>query len=392
MKEDETIRLWSWSAMWSDLNAACDMAGLAHSTGALRRGRKITSAEDLLRTVLLWAVGGKSLNQTLLTRAELGGATMSKQSLQERLAGCGRWLEAIVAALLGGARQEAGSAAGPPVTIVDATCLSRPGATGTDVRLHVLYDLASCRLVDVQVTDARGGERLDRFPLQPGEIRLADAGHASPAGLRHVLASHGHLLMRVGWNSLAWRDGAGEALDLVAALSATLDASFEHELWVADGQRRDAEPIKVRVVARRRPPEAAEKSRRRLRQDAKRKGRTPDWRSLQACDWQILLTTLPADQWPLERLFALYPLRWQIELAFKRMKSIGGIADIALRNAEVLRSWVAAHLIAALLQDRAIQEDWGDSFPSAPTRPSHLAVESRSLAARAFPRRAALAR
>lgn len=381
MKEDESIRLWSWSSIWSDLVAACDVSGLARSTGALRRGRKIADPEDLLRTVLLWAVGGKSLNQTLLTRAELGGAAMSKQSLQERLAGCGQWLEAIVAALLGGERQEAGPAAGPPVTIVDATCLSRPGAQGTDVRLHVLYDLTGCRLVDVQVTDARGGERLDRFALQPGEIRLADAGHASPAGLRHVVTSGGHLLMRVGWNSLAWRDGEGKAFDLVAALAATLEASFECELWVADGQRRNAEPIKVRLVAHRRPPQAAEKSRRRLRQEAKRKGRTPDRRSLQACDWQILLTTLPVDQWPPERLFAFYPLRWQIELAFKRMKSIGGIADIALRNVHVLRSWVAAHLIAALLQDRAIQKEWRDSFPSAPTRPDPLPVEPRSLAA-----------
>jgi len=378
MEPDVLIRLWAWSSFWARLNGVCDVAGLARSLGALRRERKIADAEDLLRTVLYWAVSGRSLTQVLLTRAELGGGLLSKQSLQERLARCGDWLEAIVAALLGGARAQAGA---PAVTIVDATCLSRPGSAGTDVRLHVLYDLSRSAMLDLQVTDVHGGERLDRFPLRAGEIRLADAGHASPAGLRHVRACGGHLLMRVGWNSLAWRDAQGAPYDLTAALGSTVGDSFEQALMIADGKHPRQPPQPVRLVARRRPPERAAEARRRLRADARRKGRTPDRRSLIACDWQILLTTLCAGDWPAERLFQLYPLRWQIELAFKRMKSIGGIAEIALRNPAVLRSWVAAHLIATLLQDRALDTEWHDSPPCAPQRPRALALDARPVAA-----------
>jgi hypothetical protein len=357
--------------LWARLNTVCDVAGLARSLGALARGRKISDAEDLLHTVLYWAVSGRSLTQVLLTRATLGGAALSKQSLQERLSRCGDWLEAMVAALLAEQRPDAAALAQPVapgtvVTIVDATCLSRPGARGTEVRLHVLYDLVGSRLLDVQTSDVHGGERLDRFPLRPGEIRLADAGHASPAGLRHVLGCGGHLLMRVGWNSLAWRDGDGAAYDLTAALAATVGDSFEQALMIADAKKPKAPLQPVRLIARRRPPDRAEQCRRRLRAEAKRKGRTPDRRSLIGCDWQILLTTLEAADWPAEQLFQLYAARWQIELAFKRMKSIGGIAEIAMRTPAMLRCWVAAHLVAALLQDRALDPEWRESFPSAP--------------------------
>lgn len=376
-----TTWLWAWSSIWTKLNSHCDVAALARATGAMRRQRKFSGAEDLLRTVLTWAVAGKSLTQTLLVRAELGGAALSKQSLQERLVGCGPWLEAIVAALLGAGRAEAASRDGPVLTIADATTLSRPGASGTEVRVHTLYDLVHCRIVDLQVTDEHGGERLDRFPLQPGEIRLADAGHASPAALRHVRACGGHVLMRVGWNSLSWRDGEGGSFDLIGTLMRQPGDSFEAEVWVGDGADRAAALQPVRILARRRPPEAAARSRRNLRKTAKRKGRTPDRRSLAACDWQIILTTLPAEDWPLDRLFLLYAMRWQIELAFKRMKSIAGLADLAMRSSAVLRSWLAAHLIAALLQDRALDQDWRDSFPSAPRQQDHLAVEPRGVAA-----------
>ena len=61
---------------------------------------------------------------------------------------------------------------------------------------------------------------------------------------------------------------------------------------------------------------------------------------------------------------ALYRLRWQVEIAFKRLKSLLRIGDLPAKGPELARSWIAAHLIAALLLDTMTQ-DFLDSPPVA---------------------------
>ncbi len=67
----------------------------------------------------------------------------------------------------------------------------------------------------------------------------------------------------------------------------------------------------------------------------------------------MLLTTLPADAWPPERVGATYRLRWQIELAFKRMKSIVGLEDLRAKDPGLARLWINTALLASLLTESA---------------------------------------
>ncbi len=70
--------------------------------------------------------------------------------------------------------------------------------------------------------------------------------------------------------------------------------------------------------------------------------------------WKLLHAVLQA-----------YRLRWQIELAFKRLKSLLHIDMLPTRTAQASRSWLLAHLILAVLCDDVTQ-DVLDSFPSGP--------------------------
>ena len=49
---------------------------------------------------------------------------------------------------------------------------------------------------------------------------------------------------------------------------------------------------------------------------------------------------------------ALYRLRWQIELAFKRWKSLAGLERLPAKDPALARSWIYARLIAALLAEK----------------------------------------
>jgi IS4 transposase len=46
---------------------------------------------------------------------------------------------------------------------------------------------------------------------------------------------------------------------------------------------------------------------------------------------------------------AAYRLRWQIELAFKRLKTLLHIDRLPAREPRLAKAWLSAHLIAALL-------------------------------------------
>ena len=54
----------------------------------------------------------------------------------------------------------------------------------------------------------------------------------------------------------------------------------------------------MRLVIRRKDPEQVEAEQKRLLKDAKKRGKQPDPRSLEAAKYILLLTSLPADAFP----------------------------------------------------------------------------------------------
>ena len=81
-----------------------------------------------------------------------------------------------------------------------------------------------------------------------------------------------------------------------------------------------------------------------------------DPRSLIATELVVLATSLPVEDYPADQVLAAYRLRWQIELAFKRLKSLLHIDRLPTHTAAASRSWLLAHLIVALLCDDISQE------------------------------------
>ena len=49
-------------------------------------------------------------------------------------------------------------------------------------------------------------------------------------------------------------------------------------------------------------------------------------------------------------------MRWQIELAFKRLKSLLNLDRLPARNRNLARAWLNAHLLLALLIDDMTQQ------------------------------------
>ena len=90
--------------------------------------------------------------------------------------------------------------------------------------------------------------------------------------------------------------------------------------------------LPLRLIVQRKTPEATEATRLALRRAAIKKGKKLDPRSLIAAEFMIVVTSLPGKGYTAKDILAVYRLRWQIELAFKRLKSLLHIDKLPTRT------------------------------------------------------------
>jgi hypothetical protein len=347
------------------LPVSLNLDELARETKALQRPRGVRSGTALLRLALAWGPGGYSLQRVAAWAGELGIADVTDEALIQRLHGAGPFLQAVTGHLL----QHATANTvwhGRQLRIADSTSLSKPASRGTDWRIHGVYDLARGGFTALDLTDGHGAEALDRGKPVAGEIRIADRGFANAqAWQRFLQASQGQAdyIVRMRWNTVRLVDADGGLFDIIGWLKALPLEGEIHETtaWAQSGKHQTLLPI--RLMARRKTPQAIAAAHKHLRQQASRKQTTLDDRSLVAAEFLILATSLPQTDFPAPEVLAVYRLRWQIELAFKRLKSLLNIDKLRTRTAAGTRCWLYAHLIVALLCDD-LSQDFLDSSPS----------------------------
>ncbi len=360
-----------WPEVSARLPADFDLKATAQLRGAFTRARAIKTPETLLRLALAYGGLGMSLRE-VCTWAEAGDiAKLSDPSLLERLCNAAPWLGDIVAALIAEqAKMPAAGWAGYRLRALDGTAICEPGARGITWRLHVGYDLATGQVDQLELTDAHGAEKLQRLTYRSGDIVLGDRGYAKPRDLRPVMDAGADFIVRTGWNALRLLQANGDPFDLFAALAAQSDQEGEFQVRIHEGtQVAPTEPLMLRLVIRRKDPEQARAEQERLLKNARKSGKQPDPRSLEAAEYILLLTSLPAKAFPPAEILTLYRFRWEIELAFKRFKSLAGLDLLPAKKPELAQAWIYARLIVAIIAEQ-IAGQVPESPPSGPEKTS----------------------
>ena len=358
-----------FSDLLGRLPADLDLDALAWQTKAIERCRKLDSGTSLLRLALARGPGGLSLSETAAWATMLGLPAMSDPGVKYRLDKAVGFLNAVMLSQL--AAKSAGASvrwAGRILRASDGTCISKRGSTGTDWRVHGVYDLGRGGFTHLEVTDSHGGEALDRGQPVPGEIRIADRGYANAQSWQRFLQARDErtdFIVRMRWNTINLVDEAGGPFDLVAWLQTRPQDSETHEITASARSGKRQTPMAIRLIARRKPQAVIAAEHQRLRQHASRKQRKLDPRSLIAAQYVVLATSLAEQDAPADAVLAVYRLRWQIELAFKRLKSLLHIDKLRTKTEAGTRCWLYAHLIVALLGDD-LSQDVLESFPSGP--------------------------
>jgi len=294
-----------FAALVARLGGAEAIEALARRHSAFHRARHVKTPTDLLRLILAYAPGGRSLRRLAAEAAATGVVDVSDVALLARFRRCGDWLIALCENLLARRDEPAGGRARP------------------------------------------------------------DRGYPQPDGMRATRDAGADLLVRLTWNSLNLRNRAGEPVDWLD-LFAKADVAGHVDMPVTVHKaRRRFEPLPMRLVVTPKPPDIAERARDVARHNARKDQRNVDPRTLRAAGYMILITSLDAAAFPPQWLVRLYRVRWQIELAFKRLKSILRLDRLPAKDPGLARAWIAAHLLLALLiEDTTAQTQMADFSPS----------------------------
>jgi hypothetical protein len=323
----------------------------ASEMGLVRRlaphiGQKVLDIETALRLVLHYVAKRGSMRMTTASASAAGLVSISQPAFFKWMFKIGAYLEALVARMVEPGKYASQAWGGYVLIAADATVVSRPGATGTTARLHYALHLSDLRPRCIRVTDASVGETMRNFDVEPGELWIVDRGYSNPPSVLDVVRKRGDILVRFNRHTLSVFDSDGQRIDVPALLKKpTRRGRVRHmrvRVIAGDGGRTWAQLCWVRL-----PKSAANKARAHAMRDGVR-----DAAELALAEYMVVLTTAPSSRLSAEQALELYCARWQIELDFKRDKSIGGLDQLPSLIPETIHSWICAKVLLDLIARR----------------------------------------
>jgi hypothetical protein len=128
--------------------------------------------------------------------------------------------------------------------------------------------------------------------------------------------------------------------------------------------------IRGRLIALRQSAEATRWTQKRMRRRAQRSQSALSQDALEFAGYFMVWTTLSSTA-SAAQVLEWYRLRWQIELVFKRMKSILGVGHLPKTNALSAQAWLEGKLFVGLLIEKMIHtaksiSPWGYTMATAP--------------------------
>jgi hypothetical protein len=356
-----------WAVLLGLFPAGWEQEG--RRSGAVKRLRGFSSVEALLHTLLLHVGCGWSLRETAVQAKLAGIADVSDVTLLNRLRDAEGWLRHLCQQLW----QENGvklqpALSGRAVRVLDATVVREPGPTGSQWRIHYSLRLPTLECDSFQLTPTYGqgsAERFGHFVFRPGELVLADAGYCHPAGIRAVVEQQADVCVRLNPHALPLFDEQGEIFLVSKALVDLQRAGQVEEwpVWIHSGPQ----PMAGRVCAIRKSRAAIERAHRQL-QEKLQKGKSVGEQTWRYAEYVLVFTTLPREAATTQQVLECYRLRWQVELTFKRLKSIAQLGHLPKYHDQSSRAWLYGKLLVALLTQKLARlgttiSPWGYPLP-----------------------------
>ena len=347
---------------------------LAVSTGAMtRKLRSFDSAEAILRTLLLHIARGYSLRETVVRAKAAGLASVSDVALLKRLRLAEHWLKELCCSLL----TERGiqlpqSKLHFKIRLVDGTVVKEQGKTGSQWRIHYSISLPKfqCDYFELTSTKGRGSaETFQKIHVSKNDCLIADRGFSYATDIQYVHEHGAYVVVRVNSVILPFfKDNkVAERFDLLSAVQ-TLENTGDIGEWYVYVKAPEAEQsVYGRICAIRKSEQAIEEALKKLKRKATTGQRELKPQTIEYAKYIIVFTTLPKKSFSSKDILEWYRVRWQIELVFKRFKSLAKLGHLPKYDDDSSRAWLYGKLFVCLLTEKLVNysssiSPWGYAF------------------------------
>lgn len=353
-------------AMWQVLEVEANYAG--YKSKFIKRKRKITGASFVQSLVFGYLAKSSATSEELRQAASAVEVEITRQGLDKRFsresATC---LEMVLKACVGQIFKAAPVNVSilkrfSAVRLVDSSTIVLPDVlseiwqgcggnsesnTQSSVKVCVDMDLLTGALDGPILQAGREHDRqalAGHRKLAKGSLVIRDLAYFSLDDFEEIESQGSYYLSRLKARTKLFTK-EGEPLDIVTFLTESLEDEIDCQIQLGLEKHLDARLIAVAV-----PDEVARQRRKRLEDEASKKGQSISPDRLALIAWTIYVTNVPVELLSIEESLLLGRSRWQVEILFKLWKSDGEIDESRSKNPWHILTEFYAKLIAMIIQ------------------------------------------
>ena len=329
------------------------------STKAIVRKREIKDPNDLMMLVLFHLLTGCSLIEVseISKLAKLGD--ISDVAFMKKFSNCNGWFKWILTEIQNKNKSIISYELPEKlekyrILAVDASDVSEKGTSGRIFRLHFALDITKMHAAMYKITSNSVGEHLRNYDLLKDDLILADRIYSTVSGIEYCAERKCQYIIRMRANSFKPFDADGNPIDLLEYMKTV--QTGEINVYARKDRGENAGKLyPVRICFERKPEDALESTRKKMKRNASKKQCTISPNTYVFNEYLVVITSLD-DSISVKEVLDLYRYRWQVELYFKRLKSILDYGELPKKSENSIFSWLNGKLMIALLIENIISE------------------------------------
>lgn len=322
-------------------------------TKAMSRRKGIQDEDTLLKLCLYYAYDHSLIDVKNYAHME-NIATISDVGFMKRFINCGEWIKWILENMT---QKEIISYEKPDllkeyrVMAIDASDIAQKGAVKQYWHLHYAVNLFTLSSEMFKITTEDTGETLKNFELQPKDLVFADRIYGSISGIEYCQKTGADFILRLRNKAFNLYDNKGNQIQLSDLLK-EVDAVTGKDFTVFY-KSSDKEMKPVRLCAIRKDEKAIKQAEKSIKRKESKKQIELSEDTKFTHNYFFVITSLD-ENFTCEQILALYKLRWQVEMVFKRYKSILNMGSIPTKTKASSEVWLNCKMLIALLIEKLI--------------------------------------
>lgn len=331
-------------------------------TKAMSRKVGLQNEKDLLTLCLFYAYDHSLIE--VQSYAKVSGIyEISDVGFMKRFSRCGDWFKWIIENL---SPSEIVHYPKPEmlekyrVLAVDASDITTGGKANQKWHLHYAVNLFTLSCAMFKLTPETTGESLKNFEVKSGDLVLGDRAYATLSGIEYCKNNEADFVLRVKNKAFKMYNDVGDIITFEDILKDVDNTCKDTTVYI---KMSNKEMVPVRVCAVKKNEEALKQTEKNLRRkESKRQFKISD--STKYVNQFFFVVTSLDERFSAEQILDLYRLRWQVEIVFKRFKSIVKLGSMPTKTAASSEAWLNCKMLIVLLIEKLLSNS--DFSPSAP--------------------------